>query len=90
MERVVSLIKSTSNVEIVEADANYICFRGQSPHRTFVIIREGVDGFRVKETTGWPTAGRSGEPSAYSDRDIITANQMIGWVSARLDELQPA
>lgn len=90
MERVVSLIRSTSNAEIVEADANHACFRGQSPRRTFVIIREGVDCFRVKETTGCQTAGRSGEPSAYSDRDVITENQMIGWVSARLNELQPA
>jgi hypothetical protein len=88
MDLVVSLIRSTSNAEIVEADANRVCFHGQSPRRTFQIIREGVDRFRVKETTGWPTAGRSSQPSAYSDRDIITEDQMIGWVSARLNELQ--
>lgn len=70
MDRVINLIRSTPCAEIVEADANRICFRGQSPRRTFQIIREGVDHFRVKETTGWPTAGRGGEPSAYSDRDI--------------------
>ena len=90
MERVVSLIGSTSNAEIVEADLNRVSFRGRSPRRTFEIIREGVDRFRVKETTGWPTAGRSSEPSAYSDRDVITENQMIGWASARLNELQAA
>ena len=35
MERMVNLIRSTSNAEIVEADANRVCFRGQSPRRTF-------------------------------------------------------
>lgn len=88
MDRVINLIRSTSSAQIIEADANQICFRGQAPRRTFQIIREGVDHFRVKETTGFPTAGRSGEPSAYSDRDIITEDQMIGWVSARLNELR--
>ena len=88
MDLVIRLIRSTSNVEITEADTNHVCFRGQSPRRTFQIIREGVQRFRVKETTGWPTAGRISEPSAYSDRDIITGDQMIGWVSARLNELR--
>jgi hypothetical protein len=88
MDRVVSMIRNASKAEIVEADANCVCFRGQSPLRTFQIVREDADRFRVKDTTGWPTAGRSGEPSAYSDRDIITENQMIDWLSARLNELQ--
>ena len=88
MDRAISLIRIMSNAEITEADADHVCFRGQSPRRTFQIIREGLQRFRVKETTGWPTAGRSSEPSAYSDRDIITEDQMIGWVSARLNELR--
>jgi hypothetical protein len=90
MNRVIGLIGNTPKVEIVEVDANHVCFRGQSPRRTFWIIHEGVDRFRVKETTGWQTAGRSGEPSAYSDRDIITESQMVRWLSARLNELQAA
>ncbi len=88
MDRVISFIRATSNAETVEADANHVCFRAQSPRRTFQISREGVRRFRVKETTGWPTAGRSNEPSPYSDRDIITEDQMIGWLSARLNELR--
>lgn len=88
MDQVVGLIRKISNAEIIEADANRVSFRGQSPRRTFEIIREDVDCFRVKETTGWPTPGRSSEPSPHGDRDILTENQMIGWVSARLNELQ--
>ena len=87
MDGVVSLITSTPEAEIIEANAKGVCFRGHSPLRTFIIIREG-DLFRVKETTGWQTAGRNNEPSAYSDRDIITESQMMGWVSARLKELR--
>lgn len=90
MDCAIKLIRSTSKAEIDEADANHVCFRGQAPLRTFEIIREGAGGFRVKETTGWKTAGRSGEPSAYSDRDVIGEKQMIEWVLARLNELQAA
>jgi hypothetical protein len=90
MDRVIKLIKSTSKAEIVEADANQVRFCGRSPRRTFEITREGAGGFRVKETTGWQTAGRSGQPAAYGDRDVISEKQMMEWVLAQLNELEAA
>jgi hypothetical protein len=85
--RVVSLIRSTSNAEVVEVGGDRIRFRGKSPRRTFEIICEDAQGYRVKETTGFQTAGRSGGPAPHSDRDVITESKMIGWLTSQLNEL---
>jgi hypothetical protein len=69
---------------------NEVTFTTQAPRRTFKIFCEGPDAFRVKETTGFQTAGRSGEPSPYSDQDVISRSKMARWVIARLNELRAA
>jgi hypothetical protein len=87
---VLSMIRSSAGAEVVETTADRIVFCGRVPLRTFQIIGEAPERFRVKETTGFQTAGRRGEPTPYSDRDIITESQMIGWVTERLQELAAA
>jgi hypothetical protein len=87
---VLGMIRSSAGAEVVETSADRIGFCGRAPLRTFKIIGEGAEGFRVKETTGFQTAGRSGEPTPYCDQDVITESKMIGWVTARLKELAVA
>ncbi len=86
--RVLGLINSTTGVEVVGASGDGIHFCGKAPLRTFEIICEDTESFRVKETTGFQTGVR--EPTPYSDQDVITQSQMIGWVTARLKELDVA
>jgi hypothetical protein len=90
LNRVVNLIKSRPGAEIVEAGPNGVRFCRQSPLRTFEVIRDGGQGFRVQETTGFQTAGRSNEPSRYSARDIIAETPMIEWVTVQLRGLASA
>jgi hypothetical protein len=46
------------------------------PRRDFEITHDGAGFFHVNETTGWATAGRSGEPTPYASRDQLTQKQM--------------
>ena len=56
----------------------------KAPRRTFEIICESRENFRVKETTGFQT--RIGQPQRHSERDVISRSEMCRWVIERLRE----
>lgn len=85
--RVLDMIRATPRAEVIKASEDRIEFRGKAPLMTFEVICEGADRFRVKETTGFQTAGRPAEPTPHGERDIITQSKMITWVTQRLKEL---
>jgi hypothetical protein len=85
-----NMISLTPGAEIIEVSADHIHFRGTAPLRTFKIAQADARRFRVKETTGFQTAGRNGQPTPYCDREEITRDQMVRWLAARLKELRTA
>ena len=85
-----SFVSSNPGAVDVGVHENRVTLRGRAPQRTFEITCESAQSFRVKETTGFQTPGKSGEPSAYSDQDVINQSEMIRWVIARLKELRAA
>jgi hypothetical protein len=89
-KRVLDLVRATPGAEVVEGGEDRIRFRGEAPRRTFEVFCEDGGGFRVKETTGFQTAGRSGQPTPYGEWEVINEGQMVGWVTARLKELRAA
>ena len=89
MDDALRMINSTRGVEIDEASADRIRFHGVVPLRTFEITRDG-GGFHVGETTGFQTAGKSGQPTPYARDQAITQEQMMRWLTARLNELRTA
>jgi hypothetical protein len=96
MERWDDKVKSKVVELIKEAGAgptvflNRICFSGTAPRRTFEIRKEGAQSFRVRETTGCQTAGKSAEPSRFGDRDMLTESEMICWLTDQLNQLRTA
>ena len=68
---IVALIDNAAPGQIsVDVHGNRVTVYSHAPLRTFEIICETADTFRVKETTGWPTSVKV-ELSPYSERDII-------------------
>jgi hypothetical protein len=89
-KKVLDLVNATPGAEIVEGSEDRIRFRGKAPQRTFEVVCEDGGGFRVKETTGFQTAGRNGQPTPYGERDVIDESRMLGQVRTWLNQLRAA